>query len=54
MLLPDLYRYHVQAAMADTASRHDEIGKVFNTLDRAAQDNYLKAVVMIHMHMHTG
>jgi hypothetical protein len=52
--LPDFYRHHVQLAVPNAARSHDKVGKIFNALNRASQDDYFETVIVIHVHMHAG
>ena len=53
-LLQDLDWQEMQFAMPHSPGSNDQIGEIFYTFDRTPQDNHLKTVIMIHMHVHGG
>lgn len=53
-LLPDFDWHHMQLAVSNAARSHDKVGKIFNALNRASQDDHFETVIMIHVHMHAG
>ena len=53
-LLQDIDWQKIQFAVPYPARSNDQIGKILYAFNGAPQDDYFKAIIMIHMHMHSG